>query len=417
MPNDFMIGLTPRRRVSPRLPCPKCRQLCPIEARICTCGHWLIGPSVVNDEVPVSRSPKFDVVENREAPPGLSSAVSRDEEVPSFRERTIPIERVMDLAAPVPSIPRQMDEFLSLLTGSEPGELSESVSVSTPTSESETQISDHVSVEPGETMEVLSNTSTEAPDELDVVLSSLTPTTPEELEEPLTQVDWAAPTEIDEVSTALNLTETRAVADVYDTFSETAPTQLAATFSVPEQLEIDETRATSVSGYKVALKRTAIGIGRIEKYLAIAAVFVFVASLFIYGMRPLEDVSRDSDFTAQDADGSRSGSDPQTTVVPDDPAPKKVGVVEWQSFRPGSPDRSPNRVATGSTSENFSPAIATPSQSQLGEVTTSPEPYQPSGEKALPTRRREKVERKKVTADDLIKDKKKVTVDDLINDN
>lgn len=51
------VSTSARRKENPWLPCPKCRKLCPIEARICTCGHWFVQPKVRSDEslLPVLR--------------------------------------------------------------------------------------------------------------------------------------------------------------------------------------------------------------------------------------------------------------------------------------------------------------------------------------------------------------------------
>lgn len=417
-----MTGSTARRRVSPRLPCPKCRKLCPIEARICTCGHWLISPSIVNDEGSVSLSPGLDFVETREASSGLSSAVSREEKVLLFRDPTIPIERDMEFTIPMPTRPKQMDGFPSLLTGTEPGELSEVVSSAIPTvpSESEALISNRVSAEPGETGEMLSDSSIAAPSEHDRLLSSPTPTTPREVEDTLTIVKSATPNEKGAGSAGLNPTETRAVGNVVATSSATAPTELEklfARFSLPGRGERYASRATASTGYKLAWKRNAISIERIEKYLAIVALIVFVASLLTYWMRPFEDASRDPEVTARNFDDSRLESDLQTTVVEGNPDTKQDEGIAWQSaFLPSSGDRSLNRRVRGSTFENSLPNGVASNPSRLAAMRTS-EPDQLDSEKPLPTRRREKAEKKKVTVDDLITDKKKVTVDDLINDN
>ncbi len=419
MPRDIMTGSPVRRRVSPSLPCPKCRKLCPIEARICTCGHWLISPSIVSDEGPVSLSPGLDVVETRGASSRLSSGVSREEKVLSFGDPNIPIERDMDFTAPMPSMPRQMDEFLSLLTGTEPTEVSEVVSSAIPTvpSESEALISNGVSAEPSETGEMLSNSSIAAPSEHDGLLSSPTPTTPRELEDTFTIVKSATPNEKDDGAAGLNPTETRAVGDPVTTSSVTAPIEvekLFAKFSLPGRGEIYESRAT---GYKAPWKRNATNIRRIEKYLAIVAVLVFVLSLLAYWMRPFEDVARDPEVTAQDSDESQLGSDLQTTVVEGDPGPKQGEGIEWQSaFQPDSEDRSLNRRMRGPTSENSLPNSAASNPSRLAATRTTG-PDQLDSENPLPTRKQGKAEKKKVTVDDLITDKKKITVDDLINDN
>ena len=416
MPNDILTGSTPRRRASPRLPCPQCRKLCPIEMRICTCGYWLISPSIVTDKGRVSQSPGLDVVKTREATSGLSSAVSRQEEVLSFREPTIPIEKEMDFTIPMSGMPKQMDEFFSLLTGTEPGELSEVVSSPIPTvpSESHSLTSTRLSAEPRETGEMRSNLSIPGSREVDGLLSSPNPTTPRELEDPSIIVNSARPN----VRDASDPTGTRAVADVAARSTVTAPTELerlVATFNRRGRGEIHESSAMTSTGYEVAWKRNAIL--RIEKYLAAVALIVFVASLLTYWMWPFGDVSRNPEVTARNSDDTRPGSSPQQTVVDGNPGTKQGGSVEWQSFRPGSGDRSLNRRMQGSTSENSPPNTAAPNPSQPTAMRTSTEPDQLAGDKALPANKREKPQKKKVTVDDLITDKKKITVDDLINDN
>lgn len=414
-PDDFMTGSTARRRVSPRLPCPKCRKLCPIEARICTCGHWLISPPIV--EGSLSLSPEVDVVETREASSSLSSPVTR-EEMLSFRDPTLPIERDLNFTIQMPGVLEQMDEVLFDLPRSEPGELSEVDSSVIPTAgESESLISNRVSAEPSESGEMLSNSIIAAPTEHGRLLLSPSSTTSKELEDTSTIVGSATPNEKDEGSAGLNPTETRAV-DV----TESAELEKEFTrFDPPVQGEIDESMATASSGYIVAwesnARSIARGIGRIEKYLAIVAVLVFVSSLlFAYLIQPFENVSGDPEVIAQDSVDSRLGPNLQTTVVEGDPSTKQSEGIESQNAVQPSGDGSLNGGVRGSTSQNSLPNGPDSNPSQLPAMTTT-EPEQPGPEKPSPRRKREKVDKKNVTVDDLITDKKKITVDDLINDN
>ena len=371
----------------------------------------------------MSRSPGLGVVETRKASPGLSPAVSHEEDVRSFRAPAVPIERDMDFTIPMPSVPKQMDEFLSLVTGTEPGELSEEISTAGPTapSESEPQVSSRVSAEPSETGESLSNSSIAPASEHDRLLSSPTPTTRRELEDTFTIDKSARPEESDDESASLSPTETRTEGDVGATFSTTAlddVEKVFAKFSLPGRGEIYESRARAraSTGYNAASKINARGTGRTEKYLAIAAVLVFVPSLLIYWIRPFEDVSPSPEITAQDSGASRLGSDLPATVVERNLGTKQGESIEWQSaLQPGSGDRSLDRRGQGSTTENLPNSVAS-NPSRLAAMRTT-EPAQRNSEKPSATRNRENAEKKKVTADDLINDKKKITVDDLINDN
>jgi hypothetical protein len=377
---------------------------------------------VNDDEGSVSLSAGLDVVETREASSGLSSVVSSKEEVLSFHDPTIPIERDMDFTIPMPSMPKQMDEFLSLLTGTEPSELSKVVLSAIPTvpSASEALISKRVSAEPSE-IGMLSTSSIAAPSEHDRLLSSQTPTTPRELEDTFTIVKSATSNEKVEGSAGLNPTETRSLGDaVPPAFSVMAPTEaekIFAKFSLPGRGEIYESRATASTGYGIGWTINPITIGRIEAYLPIAAVLVFVASLLIYWMLPFEDVSSSPEVITQHSDVSRPRSDLQTTVVEGNPGTKQGEGIEWHSaFEPGSGDRSLDAGVRGSTSENSLPNSAASNPSRLATMEPT-EPAHLDREKPVPTRKREKAEKKKVTVEDLITDKKKVTVDDLINDN
>jgi hypothetical protein len=318
-------------------------------------------------------------------------------------------------------MPKQMDEFLCLLTGTEPSEFSEVVSVAIPTvpSESHPVISNRVPAEPSKTGPMLSNSSIAGPSEVDGLLLSPSPASPKELQDPFTTLKSATPNEKDERSAPLNSTETRAVGDVAAMSKMATPTELEnlfATFGRPGRGTY-ESRPTLSAGIGVAGYRNAIRIGKIEIYLASVAVIVFVGSLLIYWMRPSQDVSRNPEVTAQDSGDSRLGSQLPATVVEGNPGAKQGEGIQWQgsALQPSTGDRSLNRRVRGSTSESSLPSAAS-NPARIAAMKTT-EADQPAGQKAIPARKQANAEKKKVTADDLITDKKKITVDDLINDN
>jgi hypothetical protein len=293
--------------------------------------------------------------------------------------------------------------------------LSDVVSGAIPTvpSEPATQIASRVSSEPSETEDLLSSSNIATPGEPDRSLSDATPTARKDAQDTFTVARSVKPNENDPRGS----TETRAVSDAPATSKVTELEKVFAQFSLPGRGEMYESRAAASAGYTAAWKGNAGRIGRTEKYLAIAALLIFVPSLLAYWIRPFEDVPRDPEVTAQDSDVYRPASDAQATVLQATPGAKQVNAVEWQSaFQPSSEDRSPDRGVRGPTASISSPDSAASNPSPLVTATTA-EPDQVNGERPLPARKRGKAEKKKVTVDDLITDKKKITVDDLINDN
>ena len=368
--------------------------------------------------------PGLDFIETQEAPSALSSGVSREEETVSLRKTATPVESDTDLTLPISGTPKQTDEFVSLPTETEPSESAELVpSVPIEASEPEALSSNGGFAEPSETGEMFSNSSITARIEDDKLLSSPTPTSLEEPEDTFTVAKSTTPGTKNGESVGLNASETNAAEDdAVATFGATPLDEIEkafAKFSLPGRGEIYESRANGSTGYKVAGKRntiSAIGIGRTRKYLAIAAVLVFLSSLLTYWMWPVEDVSRTPEVTARSSDDSRPGSGLQTPILERSPGTKQGPDIQWQSARQdGSRSPSLNQRAE-STLENSQPNRAASNPSRLAAIRTT-EPGQLDSEKPLPASKREKAEKKKVTADDLINDKKRITVDDLINDN
>jgi hypothetical protein len=316
-----------------------------------------------------------------------------------------------------------VDEFLSLLTETERGEMSDVVSAAMPNepSEAESLISDVVSDEPSETVQMPSDSSIEAGIESDDLLSTPTPTTQEEQDEDTFRVFKTTTTD-EKVEKPAALDGTDSDGDDSATFRATPLDEIEkvfAKFSQPVRGELYESRAITSPGYNATRKRNAVStksFGKTEKYLAVVAALVLISSLLTYWMWPVEDASRSAEATARDSDDSRRGSNLQTTLPERNRGANPPANVEWRSaLQAGPGDQSLNQ-GVGANPGDSAASRAAYNQSRLAATRTA-NPDQAAREKPLPSKKQEKAENKKVTADDLINDKKKVTVDDLINDN